>query len=152
MSDNSPDDASTSKASWRYPITLGLIFAVVLLAGNLIRRGQDQPAAEASVVDPTATPVVLTIETATEAAATDSPIGWSQGLTPLGVLQRHGTAVESTGSGSSAFITAILGIENEGDTGRNWQYWIDGERGNVSADAAMLQPGASLLWKFAEYE
>lgn len=152
MEDNSDKPPQPAHQNWRYPLALGICLVTVFMIGRSWRSGPSDQLSDPQVVDPVAAPVMLTIETDQGAKVRAIEIGWSDKLTPLGVLRRNGTPVEFTGSGPSAFLTSIAEIENEGTAGRNWQYWVDGERGNVSADAMPLEPGAALLWKFAEYE
>jgi hypothetical protein len=50
----------------------------------------------------------------------------------------------------SVFVHSIGGDVN-GDSGRWWQYWIDGVYGSVGANHAALNDGDVLEWRFAQY-
>ncbi len=45
------------------------------------------------------------------------------------------------------FVTAINGTVN-GTHGKYWQYWVDGQYGDIAADRKELFDGNVLLWKF----
>ncbi len=53
------------------------------------------------------------------------------------------------GSGSSAFLTQIDDVTNEGAGGRNWMYSVNGQRADRSFAIYELQPGDHVLWSFA---
>jgi Domain of unknown function (DUF4430) len=59
----------------------------------------------------------------------------------------------SRGRGTTAFLTAIGGVANEGggDDKRSWQYWINDEYGKVGMGSARLKPGDRLTWAFLPY-
>lgn len=46
----------------------------------------------------------------------------------------------------SYFINSIAGVKNE--NGKYWQYWINGEYGEVSANLQKLKNGDVVEWKF----
>lgn len=48
----------------------------------------------------------------------------------------------------SWIITAIDGVENQA-TGRNWQYWVNGEYALKGADKVDLSEGDVIIWKYA---
>ena len=52
------------------------------------------------------------------------------------------------GSGESAFLTTIDGIENQGDTGHNWTYSVNGKHADRSFEIYKLEPGDQVLWTF----
>jgi len=52
------------------------------------------------------------------------------------------------GSGESAFLTTIDGIENQGDAGHNWTYSVNGKHADRSFEIYKLEPGDQVLWTF----
>lgn len=56
------------------------------------------------------------------------------------------------GSGSSTFLLSIADQENEGASGRNWQYEINGQHAQQGIGTQTLEPGDQVLWKFAPSE
>lgn len=45
-----------------------------------------------------------------------------------------------------------IGEKKNGDGGRYWQYWINGNYAKVGADAYGVNSGDSILWKFANQQ
>lgn len=58
---------------------------------------------------------------------------------------------ESTGSGASAFVKSIGGIENLAARGNNWTYRVNSEVGNRSCGVYSVNPGDRVLWAFGDY-
>lgn len=50
----------------------------------------------------------------------------------------------------SVLVDEINGIRN-GEDGRYWQYWVNGEYGNVGADRYVLKGGEVVEWRFTSY-
>jgi hypothetical protein len=48
-------------------------------------------------------------------------------------------------------VDAILGLEDGDHGGRWWQYWVNGEYGDVSADKRALMDGDLLVWRYTTY-
>jgi hypothetical protein len=81
---------------------------------------------------------------------------WREGMTVLDALSaakahRHGIAFTQRGTGSSALVTKIGDVANEGD-GKNWIYSVNGKTGEVSAGVQQLKGGDAVLWRFQKYE
>ncbi len=59
----------------------------------------------------------------------------------------------SKGSGSTAFVTAIGGLANEGggEGKRNWQFWINDDFAKQGIGSARLKPGDRLTWSYLPY-
>ena len=45
-----------------------------------------------------------------------------------------------------------IGEKKNGDGGKYWQYWVNGDYAKVGADAYGINPGDSILWKFANQQ
>ncbi len=62
----------------------------------------------------------------------------------------HGVKFKLRGTGSTAFVTQIGDLKNEGGgaKSRNWTYSVDGEPADVGVGAFELKPGNIILWKF----
>lgn len=81
---------------------------------------------------------------------------WREGMTVLDALSaaqahRHGITFAHRGTGSSAMITKIGDLKNEGD-GKNWLYSVNGKKAEQSAGVYKLKPLDAILWKFEIYE
>lgn len=81
----------------------------------------------------------------------DINLAWKESLTAFSVLEASGQQVTHTGSGESCFVSAINGIQNQGSSGPNWIFYINGELGSSSSDAVTLKPGDQVTWTFGDY-
>jgi hypothetical protein len=63
----------------------------------------------------------------------------------------HGIKVEVRSSGSTAFLTKIDDVANEG-SGKNWVYRVNDKLGDRSIGIFKLEAGDTVLWRFQEYE
>ncbi|QDV72205.1 DUF4430 domain-containing protein [Botrimarina mediterranea] len=86
-----------------------------------------------------------------DAEPTMAKIPWAEGLT---VAEATAGAVDTEwqGEGAMAMLTSLRGRPNEGASGLNWQFEVNGEYATRSAGAVELRPGDSVLWKLAPYE
>jgi Domain of unknown function (DUF4430) len=80
---------------------------------------------------------------------------WREGMTALDALSaasthRHGIPFAHKGSLSTAMVTKIGDLKNEGD-GRNWLYSVNDKQGEVSAGIHKLKSNDAVLWKFEVY-
>lgn len=62
-----------------------------------------------------------------------------------------GLEVESRGDGSTRFVTAIGGIQNEGAGKDNWVFRVDGKLGDRSSGIQVVQDGQKLVWSMGVY-
>lgn len=58
---------------------------------------------------------------------------------------------ESSGSGETAFVKAIDGVENEKAAGDNWTFKVNGKLGDRSSGVFELKPGDDVVWRFGAY-
>ena len=82
---------------------------------------------------------------------------WREGMTVLEatkVAGKHPRGINSSvrSSGSTAFLTKIDDVENEGGDGRNWVFRVNGELGDRSCGVYKLDSGDTVLWRFQTYE
>ena len=84
---------------------------------------------------------------------------WSEGMTVLEALtaaQKHPRGITFThrGSGSSALITAIGNLKNEGggETAKNWLFYVNDKQSEVGVGTYKLKSGDAVLWKFQTYD
>jgi hypothetical protein len=78
---------------------------------------------------------------------------WREGMTVRDALAAagHTTAglkFSEQGSGEAAFLTQIDGVANEGASGRNWTFTVNGKFGDRSFAIFPLRPGDEVLWSF----
>ena len=81
---------------------------------------------------------------------------WKDGLTVLGATQaaqKHprGIKIKVRSSGSTAFLTQIDDVENEGN-GKNWIFRVNGKLADRSSGIYKLDKGDTILWRFQKYE
>ena len=155
---SNPDRPAKPKSTWRAVLLLAVVLGAVAVSQTLLRRDSPEQVDEPAAGDPPA----ASAETATlviEPAAGQSQewkVAWREGMTVLDLFQGVGgeqaAKIESLGSGELTFITSIGGAENEGADGRNWQFYVNGERSNVGAGAYVVESGDHVLWKLAAKE
>ena len=122
--------------------------SVLLVAAD--GRAADKPAVKSSSI------VQLVIDYGDGAQLHFPALAWREGMTVLDALKAasahpHGVKFAQKGSGSTAMVTKIADLANEGD-GRNWLYSVNDKQGEVSAGIHKLHSGDAVLWKFAVYE
>ncbi|MEM6798656.1 MAG: DUF4430 domain-containing protein [Planctomycetota bacterium] len=148
---NAPPEDTTEKPPRWYPVAvLATVFGAIFISQTLLSGGDDAPQ-QAPPEAAGAGAVSLEIDFDNGKNPTETKIAWSDGLTVLQAVEQA-SKVDRTGDGDLAFINAIDGLANEGAGGRNWQYYVEGQRGEVSAGARRLEQGDRVLWKFAPYE
>jgi hypothetical protein len=144
------------------PLLLTLVLAAILITRS---RGVRQTTTTSSIE-----PVKIAANTAPDAesgqkvpltvdfgegnARTIEALAWREGMTVGDLLAAAsqlpgGIQVASQGTGDSTFLTAIDGVANEGASGRNWTYSVNGQRGDRSYAVFDLRPGDHVLWTFA---
>jgi hypothetical protein len=81
---------------------------------------------------------------------------WSRGNTVLDVLNAakasaHGISFNYKGTGASAVLTDIDGVQNQGggSAARNWQYWVNYAYGDRSFAVFDVQAADTVFWRFA---
>jgi Domain of unknown function (DUF4430) len=83
---------------------------------------------------------------------------WKKDMTILDAMNEakaspHGIAFQNSGSGSTAFLTKIDDLQNEGGGGkRNWIFWVNTTLGDKSFGVYKLEPSDVVLWKFSSQQ
>jgi len=120
-----------------------LLLAAVgaILAGPTMARAEEP-----------ARSVRLTIDYGDGVHKVFTALPWKAELTVLGALEaaaKHPRGIKFThrGSGTSAFVTAIDDVKNEG-RGRNWTYLVGDKRADKSAGVWQLKAGDAVVWRF----
>jgi hypothetical protein len=73
----------------------------------------------------------------------------ASGRTVLELLEEHASAVETSGFGEEFLVTSINGVTN-GDEGRFWFYYVNGQPGQVAASELETATGDRIEWVFAK--
>ena len=99
------------------------------------------------------TTVALTVEFPGDVEVRYKSIAFTEGMTVLDALNaaaKHSRPLKfkHTGSGEFAFLTEMDGLKNEGASGKNWTYKVDGERAKVGMGSMKLRAGSQVLWIF----
>ena len=83
-------------------------------------------------------------------------VAWKKDLTVFDAMSQakaspHGITFQHTGSGSSAFLTRIDDLQNEGGGSgkRNWLFWVNTKLGDKSFGEYKLEPSDVVMWKFS---
>jgi hypothetical protein len=146
------DSCSTCSAGWRLPLLLGIVLAAILLgSSDRIRQSVFKPLREEPTVEESvrsANKVLLTVNFGNGQLVNETA-DWHDGMTVADVLQdnrRIGFLTE--GSGESALLTSLNGVMNEGASGRNWIYTVNGQYADRSFAVYELRPNDHVLWTF----
>ena len=81
---------------------------------------------------------------------------WTENMTALDATRlaskhKQGFAILVKGSGATAFVTAIDGVENEGQ-GKNWMYGVNGKKGDRSSGVYKLSASDVVKWTFEVFD
>ena len=84
-----------------------------------------------------------------------SKIRYTKDMTVLNAMQQmqkhpHATPFKVRGKGVSTFLFEIDSVANQG-TGKNWIYYVNGQRASVGIGAKILKPRDHILWKYEPY-
>jgi hypothetical protein len=120
-------------------------------------------AASAAGADRRAQPQTKTVRLAIDfgdgAEKVFAAVPWTSGQTVMDALawaDKHprGIDLKTSGSGLSAFVRSIDGLENEGGgaTARNWLFRLNDKLSNVGAGTCEVQAGDEIRWKFGVYK
>ncbi len=138
---------------WRLPLLLGVVLAAILWSrGRFLRKAppeniQDQPGpvADAHPGDS----VSLAIDFGGGRRKSFDAVKWRKGMTVANLLPpAPDVEIVQRGAGEAAFLVAIDGVSNEGTSGRNWTYTVNGQSADRSFAVYKLQPGDRVLWTF----
>jgi hypothetical protein len=156
MSESSAsDDQRESRPAWR---AAPLLVAAAAVAVFWFWRFPPADQRGEAIDVPGARPVSLTVDFGSGAPQTFE-VPYRSEMT---VLQALGRAADndskfdyqSRGSGESALVIAIDGLENEGagEAAKNWIYRVNDAMPHESCALYELDPGDAVLWKFGKYE
>lgn len=142
-----------------------LIFGVVILAVTigggvwLSRRASNSSPDPSAPTTPASNTIALVIDFGDGSQRTYPALAFKPGMSAVSALQdaaAHTRAlpIEISGSGETAFVSAIDGLKNEGagDKARNWQFFVNSDFGRRGAGATMLSPGDRVTWVFAVWQ
>ena len=165
LSQSSTDEAGQSGNShggWVFPALLAV--ALLLALGISQRVNHDDSSSQletAANKSPSLAAVgetvSLEIDFGNGATQRFDALPWQPEMTVSKLMEiasqfRPGITFSQKGEGETGFLTAIEGLANEGATGRNWKYQVDGDHGQISYCLQNLTPGQHVLWKFAAEE
>jgi hypothetical protein len=154
------DAPSLRNRRWRLPMMLALLLLVMLLVRSTALQQNSSnhggSAADNSIAAPTGKTVALAIEFADGTLQHDY-LPWREGMTVENLLAAASHLPKAIqfaqqGSGESALLTEINGAVNEGGTGRNWTYSVNGQQADRSFAIYQLHPDDHVLWTFSTKE
>jgi hypothetical protein len=159
------DTACTTRACggrWKLLVLFALVLAAIV-AYRVLGTGETQVGGPGATTNDTTPPsrtgetVSLTFRFGESDERKLEPIGWHQGMTVDDLMTAASRAPDGIryamrGAGEMAFLTRIDDVANEGASGRNWTYTVNGARADKSFAVYELQPGDHVLWTFAAGE
>ncbi len=148
---------------WIFPALLLVVLAVVFGAGQFGPGDTHLTGTTEATTQwlPTEVPqgkcVGLTIDFGNGVKKQFDALPWRQGMTVELLMQeasrwQPGIFYSQLGEGETGFIESIDGLKNQGFSGRNWKYEVNGKYAETSFCLHPLEPGDRLLWKFAGEE
>jgi hypothetical protein len=137
------EETSMTRSQWITRRAAALLAILVLMVGAT-QQARAQGATVCLVVD-YGDGVIKSIR--------DLP--WSKGQTVLDLMNAakthaHGITFRSTGSGTSAFLTQIDDVANEGGGSgkKNWQLWVNTTYAERGFGAYELHASDMVFWRF----
>ncbi len=147
---------------WVFPALLAAVLLVSAVIALSSRFPNNSPAPGESVgwtpsAEPHGETVALEIDFGNGAKKEFSALPWRAGMTVADLMLQArefcpGIDFTQQGKGAGGFLTSVDGLRNQGASGRNWRYEVDGRHGEVSFSVQELQPGMHVLWEFAGEE
>ncbi len=139
-----------TRRRWLITIVMVALAAIASLSG---------PSSRVLAAEPAPATVRLVVDYGDGVQVHFTALSWREGMTVLDALtaakaHRHGISFVHHGSGSTAMVTKIGDLKNEGGSGqsKNWLYSVNDKPGEVGAGVAKLKPGDVVLWKFQTYD
>jgi len=153
-----PEQPSTGGSSvgegWVFPALLAIVLLVAMAVAQLRSKGEPQwsPAPQ-----PQGETVGLTIDFGNGARQQFEALPWHEGLTVEKLMHeaaayRPGIHFTQQGEGEAGFLQSIEGLKNQGGSGRNWTYEVNGRYAERGFCLQKLEPEDRVLWKFAGRE
>ena len=65
--------------------------------------------------------------------------------------KRNNIEVQTKGTGETAFVISVGGVENLGSKGDNWTYRVNDQLGDRSSGVFKVQNGDKVTWQFGKY-
>jgi uncharacterized protein DUF4430 len=138
---------------WRLPLLLALVLGAIVC--SQVARLRHEPS-ENNINRPVPITgenpeqkVELTIDFGRGKRKNFEPIAWHADMTVADAMNASsGVNIAQKGSGESALVTAIDGVENQGSHGLNWTYGVNGKMADRSFAVYELKPGDRILWTF----
>ncbi|MCO6042434.1 DUF4430 domain-containing protein [Aeoliella sp. ICT_H6.2] len=159
----SPQAAETSpsnKQNWLIAVlllgVLGIVLAVNFFAKQSVTRVSTDGNAQPAKTD-IAPAEGITLLTSGEPSLPTVTVAFQPGMVVLDALVAAEQAdsrwqFSYQGTGDSALLISLAGLESQGSDGRNWLYEVNGELAQRSIGVEPVKPGDRVLWKFATYE
>ncbi len=115
-----------------------------------------EPADQATSVVEKVLTVSLQIDFGDGFAKSYGPFPWREELSITDLMQhasqhKHPTKFATRGKGTTAFLTGIDGIENEGYGKKCWIFYVNGKKGEASFATVQLSASDSVLWKYQTF-
>jgi Domain of unknown function (DUF4430) len=138
----------------------GVLSIAILICCVSIATGQrlfaQEPASKATTPSNAKTikTVALVIELPGDVELHYKAIPFTDGMTVFDLMtaaskHSHALSFKHSGAGEFAFLHEIEGVKNEGASGKNWTYQVDGQRAKVGMGSMKLKVGNHVLWRFA---
>ena len=114
------------------------------------------PANQSHSQDKTSKTVSLIVDYGNGFERRYTTLPWTENMTALDATRlaskhKQGFAILVKGSGATAFVTSIDGVENEGQ-GKNWMYRVNGKKGDRSSGVYELRANDVVKWTFEVFD
>lgn len=151
-------------------LILRAILVALVILGVLIgfavwhARQQQATARAAAAIAPASTAITLLIDYGDGTQRRFTDLAHTPGMSVLDAMRlgaghARPLGVAIKGEGEMSLLTRIDDLKNETPTTaaspgaiRAWQFWINGQYGQVSLGAAKLNPGDRVSWAYRVYE
>ncbi len=140
----------------RSSVIIAVGLCVLALAGGAAKddkTSQNPAAAKSNTKKKT---VRIEIDYSDGAQKILSAIPWKPRMTlsdamTYAAAHKHGIKIKTRGKGSIRFLEKIDDLANQGASGPNWVFRVNGKLGDRSYAITPLKPGDAILWKFDTY-
>jgi hypothetical protein len=151
--ENTSSSRPASGSWWRLPLLLTIVLAGIV-AWRIHSLHEAKPEAnthrtETDTSQASHERVTLAIDFGGGRRKNFDAAPWHEGMTVAELMKRTPKLdIVQKGTGESAFLTTIDGVENQGDAGHNWTYAVNGKNADRSFEVYTLRPGDQVLWTF----
>ena len=141
----------------RFLIVAVLAMVTALLSGSAalcqVETLAERQRPEESQTTPERQTVALLLDFGDDFQMQYTNLSWTADQTVHDVMKQaelhpHPLKIQLRGGGETAFLESIAGVGNEGGSGANWIFYVNGERAERGFGVKTVDAGDTILWKF----